>query len=158
MPDLSKGPAVSFPPPVLFAGGFLAAWGLDHLLPFALAGSGAPLTQEILGVCLLAAGLAFMAGGVWTFTRHRTAIIPHRPARELVRSGPYRFTRNPMYVGLTSAYVGLAVALNLAWPLLLLPAVLTLLTTLVIRREERYLCLAFGDEYEIYCRQVRRWL
>jgi protein-S-isoprenylcysteine O-methyltransferase Ste14 len=158
MTDLSKGPAIRFPPPFLFVGGFAAAWMLHLLLPFEISGRGPLPGQEIFGAGLMAGGLAFMAGGLATFASQGTAIIPHRPARVLVRTGPYRFTRNPMYVGLTFGYVGLAVALNWAWPLVLLPVVLIMLSTLVIRREERYLREAFGGEYETYCRRVRRWL
>ena len=156
--DVSKGPGVRFPPPFIFVGGFGAAWLLQRQVSFEISGSGPFPGQEIVGAGLIAGGLVFMGSGLGTFLRQRTAVIPHRPARLLVRTGPYRFTRNPMYVGLTFAYAGLAVALNWAWPLLLLPAVLILLTTLVIRREERYLRGAFGVEYENYCRHVRRWL
>ena len=79
-----------------------------------------------------------------TFWRARTAIIPHRPASRLVRHGPYRFTRNPMYVGLTGLYTGLALIFNVGWPLVLLPLVLVVLWGVVIQREERYLRAAFG--------------
>ena len=93
-----------------------------------------------------------------TFWRARTAIIPHRPASRLVRHGPYRFTRNPMYVALTALYVGLALLFNVAWPLVVLPVVLWLLWHVVIRHEERYLLFAFGGDYAAFTREVRRWL
>ncbi|HKI04807.1 MAG TPA: isoprenylcysteine carboxylmethyltransferase family protein, partial [Thermoanaerobaculia bacterium] len=92
------------------------------------------------------------------FWRARTAVMPNRPASSLVLVGPYRFSRNPMYTGLTGMYLGLAFWLNALWPLLLLPLVLLLLWKAVIQNEERYLSTAFGDSYADYCRRVRRWL
>jgi protein-S-isoprenylcysteine O-methyltransferase Ste14 len=153
-----RGPAVRFPPPFLFVGGFLAAWLLDMLLGFEIDGEGVGLIQAGLGVAAMAVGLAFMLWGLATFARARTPIIPDRPARQLVVHGPYRFSRNPMYVGLTSLYTGLALVLNMAWPLVLLPVVLLTLTALVIVHEERHLRDAFGTTYEEYCRRVRRWV
>jgi protein-S-isoprenylcysteine O-methyltransferase Ste14 len=153
-----RGPAVRFPPPFLFVGGFLAAWLLDVILGFEIDGEGAGLIQTGLGVAAIAIGLAFMFWGLATFARARTPIIPDRPARQLIVHGPYRFSRNPMYVGLTALYTGLALVLNMAWPLVLLPVVLLTLTALVIVHEERHLRDAFGTTYEEYCRRVRRWV
>ncbi|HKC81691.1 MAG TPA: isoprenylcysteine carboxylmethyltransferase family protein [Gemmatimonadaceae bacterium] len=79
-------------------------------------------------------------------------------ASQLVTSGPYRFTRNPMYVGLTIAYIGGAAIINSAWPLILLPIVLVVLVRTVVSREEQYLSDAFGDQFTSYRSRVRRWL
>ena len=158
MAAAGKGPGVRFPPPFLFAGGFLISWLLDRRLPFLIAGSGPSRVQTGFGLVMLGIGLAFMFSGLGTFVRQRTAVIPHKPARLLVQTGPYRRSRNPMYVGLTWAYVGVSLMLNWAWPLVLLPFVLIALTTFVIHREERYLREAFGTAYEDYCRRVPRWL
>ena len=107
---------------------------------------------------LVVAGLSFVAWGLATFFQHRTAIMPHQPASRLVDSGPYRLSRNPMYVGMTTAYLGGVLVTNMFWPLLLLPLSLFGLTMLVIRREERYLADAFGEEYSAYRKRTRRWL
>lgn len=153
-------PGVRFPPPLLFAAGLLIGLALDrrvfgiHLV--GNDGDRAPLV--ILGWLGIASGLAFTAWGMITFRRARTAIMPFRPARTVVASGPYRWSRNPMYVGLSALYAGLAVLLDAGWPLILLPLVLTALWFLVIRREERYLTHAFGDEYIRYQQRVRMWL
>ena len=147
-----------FPPPLVFIAGFALAWFLDTRLEFLIHGAGAGPAQTTLGLTLLAAGFFFMAWGLVTFVNHRTAIMPVSRARALVRSGPYRFSRNPMYVGLTAAYIGGAVVTNMAWPLVLLPLVLAALVAFVIRREEAYLQTEFGDAYDAYRREVRRWL
>jgi protein-S-isoprenylcysteine O-methyltransferase Ste14 len=156
-----RGPAVRFPPPLLFAAGFLAGWLIDRrVVRLPLLRMGEPLATQIqvaaLALCVI--GLALAAWGLITFARARTAIIPHRPASRLVQTGPYRFTRNPMYVGLTLLYVGLTGLSDSMWPLVFLPFVLIALHQAVIRREERYLSTAFGKEYAAYQRRVRRWL
>ena len=107
---------------------------------------------------LVVAGMGLSVWGIITFRLARTSIIPSRPASRLVENGPYRFTRNPMYTGLTLAYLGVAAMMNSAWPLLALPVVLALLVRLVVRREEAYLHDAFGEEYAAYRGRVRRWL
>jgi protein-S-isoprenylcysteine O-methyltransferase Ste14 len=158
LPDAAPPhPGVRFPPPFLFAGGWLAGWLLDRAYPRPLL-AGAPAALEMVALALCVAGLALSGWGMLTFARARTALIPNRPARRLVAGGPYRFTRNPMYVGMTALYLGLTLLARSWWPLLFLPVVLALLVRLVIRREERYLASAFGEEYEDYRRRVRRWL
>jgi protein-S-isoprenylcysteine O-methyltransferase Ste14 len=146
------------PPPLIFVAGWLVGWGLHRAQPFAIDGSGPSAWQTWAGAAMLVAGLALMFWGIATFASCRTPIVPTRPARVLVEQGPYRFTRNPIYVGMTTAYVGLASLLNLVWPLLVLPGVLALLFLLVVRREERHLGAAFGDAYRDYQRRVRRWI
>ncbi|HEU4565154.1 MAG TPA: isoprenylcysteine carboxylmethyltransferase family protein [Gemmatimonadaceae bacterium] len=153
-------PGVRFPPPLLFVAGLLMGWLLETRVErIRLAEGGAAARWlEIAGALLLAAGLALDLWGVATFRRSGTTLIPNRAAARLVTAGPYRFTRNPMYTGLTTVYVGLSLLANAGWPLLLLPLVLAALYLLVIRREERYLATAFGDDYGDYRRRVRRWL
>ncbi|MDQ2669363.1 MAG: isoprenylcysteine carboxylmethyltransferase family protein [Gemmatimonadota bacterium] len=151
-------PGVAFPPPLLFVAGFVAGLLVDGVVPIGLLGAAGRRTAVIAGWTMVVAGLALMAAGLVTFVGARTAVMPHLPARRLVTSGPYRFTRNPMYLGLTIAYAGIALLIDTAWPLIVLPLVLALLVRVVIRREERYLEHAFGGEYREYCRRVGRWI
>lgn len=151
-------PGVRFPPPFLFFGGLLVGWLLDHYWrSMLLSGSDRGVLKGV-GVALLIAGILVAAWGMLTFRRAQTAIIPHHSASQLVSTGPYRFTRNPMYLGLTIAYMGAAALLNSAWPVILLPIVLIVLVSFVISREERYLSDAFGAAYAAYCARVRRWV
>jgi protein-S-isoprenylcysteine O-methyltransferase Ste14 len=99
-----------------------------------------------------------MAWALVTLVRHRTTFHPDREASRLVVAGPYRFSRNPIYLGLTAVYAGAALLANTLWAILLLPLVLIIVATQVIGREERYLARTFGEDYSEYCRRVRRWL
>ena len=151
-------PGVRFPPPTVFVVAFFAGWLLHREWPIPLVPGGRRPIGVGAGWALVAIGLGFTAWGLVTFFRHRTAIMPHQPASRLVDGGPYRYSRNPMYVGMTTAYLGGVLVTNMLWPLLLLPLSLAALTIFVIRREERYLGDAFGDEYAAYRSRTRRWL
>jgi protein-S-isoprenylcysteine O-methyltransferase Ste14 len=153
-------PGVSVPPPFLFVAAFLVGVALHRwAMPLSILPTGVGRGVLVLGGwAAIAAGLLLAMWGRVTFLKARTSVMPTRPASSLVRHGPYRFSRNPMYVGLTILYVGLSVRTNMAWPLLALLPALVVLRAFVVRREERYLTSAFGPEYQTYCRQVRRWL
>jgi protein-S-isoprenylcysteine O-methyltransferase Ste14 len=84
--------------------------------------------------------------------------VPGQASSQLVTWGPYRFTRNPMYVGLTLAYLGEAGILRQIWPVILLPLVVAYVNWIVIPVEESKLREVFGEEYERYQKKVRRWL
>ncbi len=155
-PAAPKHPGVKFPPPLLFAGGLALGYLLNRTWPVAWVPRG--IYRFGWGWALIALGLGLGAWGFITFLRARTAILPHHPASRLVYAGPYKFTRNPMYVGLTGVYLGVSTLIDSLWPLLFLPVVLGALYRFVIRREERYLSAEFGTAYDDYRRKVRRWL
>jgi protein-S-isoprenylcysteine O-methyltransferase Ste14 len=151
-------PGVHVPPPALFVVGFLMGLALDRWM-FTLRLGGISRTALVIaGWVLIVAGMVLLFWAVLTFVRARTALLPSRPARMIVATGPFRYSRNPMYVGFSAIYIGLSLLMSMAWPLLLLPIVLLSLYALVIRREENYLGHAFGDEYAAYRSRVRRWL
>lgn len=153
-----NNPGVHFPPPTLFVVGFLIAIALDRWMISLRLGGVSRASLLITGWVLIVTGLLVLLWALLTFARARTAILPSRPARTIVATGPFRYSRNPMYVAFSAVYIGLALLMSMAWPLLLLPLVLLGLYALVIRREERYLGHAFGDEYAAYRSRVRRWL
>ncbi len=157
--DKTQGhPGVRFPPPLFFILGFVVSLLVHKFLPLYLIPDSLRGIFSIIGNLCTLTGLAFMIWGLLTFLRFRTAVSPYRPASQVVTTGPYRFSRNPMYVGFTAAYIGGILSINTLWPLLLLPVVLWLLVVLVIRPEERYLRQAFGSVYIDYASRVRRWL
>jgi protein-S-isoprenylcysteine O-methyltransferase Ste14 len=113
---------------------------------------------RIAGFAWLCTGAALAGWGLVTFWRARTTTVPGRLSSQLVTWGPYRFTRNPMYVGLTTFYLGQAGILRQLWPVILLPLVLGYLNWVVIPVEEQKLLEVFGETYEQYRKRVRRWV
>jgi protein-S-isoprenylcysteine O-methyltransferase Ste14 len=93
-----------------------------------------------------------------TIEKAGTPIRTDRPVPRLVIDGPFRYTRNPGYLGLAMLYAGIAVLRNALWAILFLPLVVYVIQRQVIGREERYLERTFGEEYLAYKRRVRRWV
>jgi protein-S-isoprenylcysteine O-methyltransferase Ste14 len=152
---------VHFPPPFVYVAAFVAGLLLQRGWPLPITGPGPGTARGailIAGLALLLMGLTIVASAFFTFGRARTTVIPNRPASALVTSGPYRISRNPMYLALALAYAGLALLLNTGWPLFFLPLAVLSIDRLVIAREERYLASAFPQEYGAYRSRVRRWL
>lgn len=150
-------PGVIAPPPFIFLGFLIAGFAIDK----ALTTPGLPVDEfgrKVVAVVLIIAGLVLegWAGGL--FKKAGTNVVPYQPATALVTDGPYRFTRNPMYVGFAVTYLGLAIGLNTPTGLALLLPCLLLTTWGVILREEHYLEGKFGQVYLDYKRRVRRWL
>lgn len=114
------------------------------------------LTPVGLVIFTIGAGLA--AWGWSIFHRARTTRVPGEASTTLVTSGPYRLMRNPMYVGLSMAYIGEAGILHQIVPVVLLPLTIAYLSRVVIPIEEEKLLAVFGAEYEQYQNNVRRWL
>jgi protein-S-isoprenylcysteine O-methyltransferase Ste14 len=159
MPSPLTSPGVRFPPPFIYAAAFLGGLAIERWvvqLPISSAVTRSGLVV-VAWLAIVAGGVIAVSGAV-SFRFARTAIIPFHPASHLVRSGPYRFTRNPMYLGLAVFYAGLALLFDKGVPLLLLPVAIWAMQVLVIHREERYLADAFGDDYRLYQREVRRWI
>jgi protein-S-isoprenylcysteine O-methyltransferase Ste14 len=106
----------------------------------------------------MVAGQAIGAAGVATFRGQGTSMIPGRRASTLATTGPYVYSRNPMYLGLTASYLGGSLLLGTWWAPIALPAIVAYVDRNVIRREEAYLRRRFGAEYEEYSRHTRRWI
>lgn len=157
MEKVSDGAGVHFPPPLIYVAGLalgIAAGRLLHLPNLSLE----PDIRYLLAGSFGLIGFLVSFAGVGLFLRRRTAIIPFKPATYLVTSGIYRWTRNPMYLGLALIYAGLAILLNSLAALVLLPLVLATIQRQVIAREEAYLERAFGNEYVTYKNNVRPWI
>jgi protein-S-isoprenylcysteine O-methyltransferase Ste14 len=156
-PDTNDTSGVRFPPPFIAAGVFVVAYAVHRFAPLPLAGDPGA-AQRIVGWGLVAVAVLLSASAVFLFRRAGTTPNPTRPTTALVVHGPYRFTRNPMYVGFAVLYVGVTLLVNSAWPFVFFPIMITLLDRLVIGREEAYLEAKFGDAYRSYKARVRRWI
>jgi protein-S-isoprenylcysteine O-methyltransferase Ste14 len=110
------------------------------------------------GIAIFVLGAIIAGWGLILFHRSGTTTTPGETSNTFVTRGPYRFTRNPMYVGLTLAYIGEAGILKQAWPLAFLPLVLIYLNWTVIPLEESRLSASFDTTYDEYRSRVRRWI
>ena len=151
-------PLMRVPPPLLFVTAFFVGVGFQHFLPLTIHSTSIAEASEVVGIGLLACGLVLALSCVRMFLTARTTIIPHGTASKLLTAGPYRFTRNPMYVSLVLIYVGAAGILIQVWPLFVLPLPIAIVNSIVIPFEETRLREAFGGAFEQYCAGVRRWL
>lgn len=148
---------ITFPPLIYLAGlGLSLAAKLLGGLPITPKWLGRPRRKAGLG--LIAAGVGMAIWGARTFQEAGTDISPHQPASALVEDGPYQYTRNPIYIGMTAVYSGITLLLNNLWGFLLLPGVLAVMQRGVIEREEAYLRAKFGDAYDEYTERIPRWL
>ena len=159
MEEDARGPNVRLPPPLLFAMPLLTGFIVQYFVPTHLVtGADAARTLRLVGITEIAIALALMAWAMSTFLRFRTPIVPMHRARALVNEGPFKLTRNPMYLGFTVLYIGITFVANALWPLVFLPEAIALTYLFAIRLEEAYLAREFGDAYREYCSTVRRWL
>jgi protein-S-isoprenylcysteine O-methyltransferase Ste14 len=142
-------------PPVVFAAALLAMFALHHLLPGPRL---VPPAVAPLGLIPAVCGVALGGWAILGFLRVNTSPKPWETPTALVAGGPYRFTRNPMYLGLLLCLVGAALALGTSTPLLILPLFVLIVNVVFIRPEEAILGRIFGEQFRAYTTRVRRWL
>lgn len=155
MPEHTAAGGGHVPAPVIFAGLFVVGLGLNAVLPH----PAFPTALRIAGWLLAAFGFAVIGvPGILALRRAGTSPNPRRPTTALVTDGPYRFTRNPLYLSMATIYAGAALGVNSFWTLILLAAAVALIDRGQMVREERYLEEKFGDAYRGYKARVRRWI
>lgn len=143
-------------PPAPYAAALVGGWWLDRhvrALPLDLGAMTQPLGWALTGL-----GVALLLWTLVTFARHRTTVNPYKAATSLCTGGPFRFSRNPIYLGDWFLLGGISLLMHTAWPLLFAPLIWLLLRYGVIRHEEAHLEARFGDDYRAYKARVRRWL
>jgi protein-S-isoprenylcysteine O-methyltransferase Ste14 len=146
---------IPFPPPLIFLGYLLAALVLHWVVPFPTPW---PMPLRVLGGLLVVAGLLLAGFAVSEMRKMRTSPDPQQPSSAIVTSGPYRITRNPIYLGFLLIYVGFTLLAGTIWGLLLSPFLFGTVTTWIIHAEERYLSEKFRDVCKDYSSRVRRWV
>jgi protein-S-isoprenylcysteine O-methyltransferase Ste14 len=143
-------------PPFIFLGFLVVATILEQVAPLPVPTAHA-LARYLAGAALAVFGFVLIGMGTRRFLVAGTNIPPTLPATALVIDGIYGWTRNPLYLGTTLVYLGLAVAAGSLWAVLLMVPLLWVINAGVIAREERYLERKFGDAYREYKARVRRW-
>lgn len=142
-------------PPFVYLAAILAGVGLDLVRPLPwLPARAAPW----VGAALVVVALALFRAATGRFQAAGTPVPGNQPTTAIVESGPYRFTRNPIYLAFSVFALAIACWRNSLWLLGTLAAAVSVMNFVVIRREERYLERRFGDVYLRYKSKVRRWI
>jgi len=142
-------------PQLIYAIPLIVGLAVGHWLPMPV------LPRRLaapVGITSIVLGLVVSLAAVRRFRAASTTLQPWESTTALVTAGPYRVSRNPIYLGYTLLYLGVVFWVNYLWPLVLLPLVFWLMVRWVITREEAYLDRRFGEAYRDYRHRVRRWL
>ncbi|HKN93147.1 MAG TPA: isoprenylcysteine carboxylmethyltransferase family protein [Thermoleophilaceae bacterium] len=153
--DNTDSANVIAPPPLIYLSGVALGFVLEALLPSA---SLPGWLRWGVGGALLVVGIALARAFFRALVGGGTTVSPYSASQALVTSGPYRFSRNPGYLGMALVFAGISLMSSAVWSLVALVPTLAVIEFGVIHREERYLGRAFGEEYRAYRARVRRWL
>jgi protein-S-isoprenylcysteine O-methyltransferase Ste14 len=156
MVDTADTAQVMIRPPLAWGLAVIAGLALNWLLPMPFLPVDLPAGW--LGAMVFAFALALFAWAIVTMTRAGSNVPTNRPTTTIVEQGPYRFTRNPIYLGMFLGLTGLSIAFNNLWLLIMLAPFALVIRYGVVAREEAYLDRKFGDVYRSYRSRVRRWL
>ena len=151
----TDAPNVKIIPPLVYLAGIVIGIAISIWIPTKIVPSSPAWT---LGGILIICGAVLSGSAILKFKGVGTTVRPDRAASTLVIVGPYRITRNPMYLGLALVYVGIAIAVQSVWALIFLPVVLTIIQRRAIEPEEAFLERRFGADYTRYKEDVRRWI
>jgi protein-S-isoprenylcysteine O-methyltransferase Ste14 len=149
---------VTVKPPLLFGAALALGYVLSLYWPLGPGLASPNALALTVGLLFIVLGFALAIFSVRAFRRAGTNVVPGQPATALVTTGPYRVTRNPIYIGFVLVYFGLSIVLTSMWVLLLLIPTLVILQRGVVKREEAYLERKFGDAYRAYKARVPRWV
>jgi protein-S-isoprenylcysteine O-methyltransferase Ste14 len=155
MSDDDDAPNVKIIPPLVYLAGIVIGFLATIWMPTKVVPNWVAWT---VGGLLIFCGTVLAGSAISKFKDVGTTVRPDRAASTLVISGPYKITRNPMYLGLALVYLGIAIADQSVWVLILLPVVLAIIQRRAIEPEEAFLEKRFGANYIRYKENVRRWL
>lgn len=153
--DIS-GPGVKFPPPLMFVLSMVAAYGVHRFYPMEF--SSATDGLYLMGSIVALIGLLVIVAANSQFKKAQTNIEPWKPSTQIVDTGLFRFSRNPIYLAFIIIQLGVAFMLNSYWLIWILPLPIFLVWYFAIKKEERYLQEKFGEPYRQYQQRVRRWI
>ncbi|MGA2876398.1 MAG: isoprenylcysteine carboxylmethyltransferase family protein [Nitrososphaerales archaeon] len=149
---------MNIPVPWVFVIAYVIGIGISLLVPVTISSSKLVTVFQALGILMLGVGAILAVWGQWVFHKEHTTTVPNETTSTFVTWGPYRFSRNPMYLGLFLFFAGFSVIFTWVWSILLLLAVVYYVNSVVIPVEEKQLQRNFGEAYGKYCKRVRRWI
>ncbi len=148
-------PGVHVPPPLIVAGFLGVGIAADRIFGN---GFGDHPWIGLFGYVLVIIGFAIALWAAWQYRKARTSILPHTSDNAMIESGPFRFSRNPIYLSMLVVFVGVCLIMDGPLALIFVLPTWAVLRYYVIAREEQYLIRRFGDQYKNYQRRVRRWI
>jgi len=151
-------PNIIILPPIAFFAAVFLTFALGRWLSFGVLNDIPRLFLAVVGVVVMAVALLITMTGIFAFKRAGTNVNPYQPSLKIVRDGPYRFTRNPMYLGMILFTFGFGIAVATIWGLIVACLLWALLHWGVVLREEEYLTTKFGAAYSELLAATRRWL
>ena len=157
MPETSDDAGIRVFPPLVYFGALIVGYVIWWFWPLPILPEPWTWLARIVGIVMFAVGVWLISAAASRFRKIDNDPNPMTPTVALTFEGPYRFTRNPMYLGMTLILVGLAFVGNALWPLLAAIPVVAIIQSQVILKEERYLEAKFGAEYRAFRTRVRRW-
>ena len=153
-----KNHLLHIPVPWVYVIAYLAGIAIQFVSPLPISSFLFLTITLVFGALLLLIGAVLAVWAQWIFRKENTTTDPTQTSAKLVTWGPYKFSRNPMYLGLFLAFMGVDMILTFVWSLVLLIFVLYYVNWIVIPVEEKQLQKTFGETYVQYCMKVRRWL
>lgn len=144
-------------PSMLYIAALAVAFGLQKLFPLQMPLDGG-IWLRLGGALLLISSVALVAWALKTLLQHQTSILSTRPSSYLVTSGPFRLTRNPVYLGYALMILAVGLLMSCSWTIGASILTAALIQHYVIRREEQHLLARFGYDFEHYCRRTRAWI
>ena len=156
--DSGKSHLLHIPVPWVYVIAYLVGIVIQLVYPILISSTLILAITRVLGAVLLVVGVVIIVWAQLIFHKEHTTTDPTQTSLKLITWGPYRFTRNPMYLGLFLTFIGIDGILTFVWSLILLLPVLYYVNWIVIPVEEKQLKKTFGKTYEDYCKKVRRWI
>jgi len=144
------------PPPILFLVSLLSSCGLNYIFPTKLSNK-----NHILVICGVMLFLLSATIALWSFItmqQAQTSANPYKKSAHLTTLGPFKYSRNPIYLAMTGLYLSISLPINSIWAYILFLPLLLVMYWGAILREEKYLMSRFGESYLIYKKAVPRWL
>ena len=154
----AKGHQLHIPVPWVYVIAYMVGIAIQVVYPISISSTLILALTRILGAVLLVVGVAIVVWAQLIFHKENTTTDPTQTSLKLITWGPYRFTRNPMYLGLFLTFIGIDGIVTFVWSLLLMLPVLYYVNWIVIPLEEKQLKKTFGKTFEDYCKSVRRWI
>ena len=155
---VKANPLMTLPVPWVYVIAYLLGFGVQLLFPVEIRPVFWLSFTQAISIGLLVVGAILAVWAQWLFRKEHTTTDPNQTSSRLIISGPYRLSRNPMYVGLFLIFIGLSGVFTLVWSITCQIFVFCYLNWVVVPFEETQLNKSFGEKYIAYCKKAQRWI